>query len=191
MTAVIWIFSSYTLIIVLWDKNGACSGIRSLVAVRMPEVCFRPAKPGKKVELFEIRTCLWPSAPMLFRHNLLKLDAAFLSLLCIHRYSCLRCWNDFFLTVFYVLDWNFFLLLFAETFAIGFQICFDHKWIKFGVLFLISGFIGWFWFWIDKNLQKFWNLCLIWRHKVFSTTSFRVIPVCCSNVLVLCSPSSL
>ena len=157
----------------------------------MPEVCFRPAKPGKKIELFEIRTCLWPSAPMLFRHNLLKLDAAFLSLLCIHRYSCLRCWNDFFLTVFHVLDWNFFLLLFAETFAIGFQICFDHKWIKFGVLFLISGFIGWFWFWIDKNLQKCWNLCLIWRHKVFSTTSVRVVPVCCSNVLVLFSHSIL
>ena len=63
--------------------------------------------------------------------------------------------------------------------------------LSLGFFFLISGFIGWFWFWIDKNLQKCWNLCPIWRHKVFSITSLRVIPVCCSNVLVLLSQSFL
>ena len=42
-----------------------------------------------------------------------------------------------------------------------------------------------------KNFKKCWNLCLIWRHQDFSITSLRVIPVCCSNVLVLCSPTPL
>ena len=151
MTAVIWIYSSYTLIIVLWDKNGACSGIRSLVAVRMPKLCFRPAKPGKKVELFEIRTCLWPSAPVLFRHNLLKLDAAFLSLLRIHRYSCLRCWNDFSLTVFHVLDWNFFLLLFAENFQLVSKSALITNGLSLG-----SFFDFWlYWLILLLNRQKF------------------------------------
>ena len=42
-----------------------------------------------------------------------------------------------------------------------------------------------------KNFKKCWNLCLIWRHQVFSITSWRVNPVCCSNVLVLFSHTFL
>ena len=180
--AVLWYFTSYTLIILLWDVNGACYGFCSLVPVSMPEVYFWPAKTGKKFEFLKMHTCLCPSAQMFLGQKLLKLDRAFLSLHCLDRYRCFRCWNDFFLTVFHVLDWNFFLLLFAETFAIGSKICFDNKWIEFGVFFWNCGFFRWFWIWLDQDDQKCWNLCLVW-HQVFSITSLRVIPVCCSNVL--------
>ena len=47
--AVLWYFTSYTLIILLWDVNGACYGFCSLVPVRMPEVYFWPAKPKKSL----------------------------------------------------------------------------------------------------------------------------------------------
>ena len=79
--------------------------------------CVSGLLSPKKFEFFEIHTCLWPGAPMFFKHELLKLHAAFLSLLCIDRYSCLRCWNDFFLSVLHVLDWIFFSVAFCGNFC--------------------------------------------------------------------------
>ena len=156
--------------------------------MRMPEVCFGPAKTRKEFEFSEINICLWHGAQKLLRHKLLKLDAASLLLRYIDRYSCLCCWNEFFQLCFRFCTEVFSNCIFQKTFAIGFQKGFDHKRIEFGVFF--------FEFWLNllilgsewtANFKKCWNLCLIWRHEVFSITSLRVIPVCCSNMLVLFS----
>ena len=96
-----------------------------------------------------------------------------------------------FLTVFHVWDWSFFLLLFEETFAVGFQKWFDYKWIEFVFFLEIRALFVDFGSEWTKNFKKCWNLCLIWRHQVFSITSWSVNPVCCSNVLVLFSHTFL
>ena len=150
-----------------------------------------PRRPEKKFEFSEINICLWHGAQKLLRHKLLKLDAACLSLHCIGRDSWMRCWNVFFLTVFHVLDWSFFLMLFEETFAVGFQNWFDYKWIEFGGFFKVRALLVEFVSEWTKYFQKCWNLCLIWQHQGFSITSLRVNPVCCSNVLVLFSHTFL
>ena len=95
--------------------------------------------------------------------------------------------GTFFLAVFHVLEWSFFFLLFEETFAVGFQNWFDHKWIEFAVLFLnLAFFVAFVSVWVEI-FKKCQDLCLIWRHQVCSVTSLRVIVVCCLNVLVLFS----
>ena len=106
-----------------------------MVALRMPEVCFGPAKPRKKFEFSEINICLWHGAQRLLRHKLLKLDAASLLLRYIDRYSCLCCWNEFFQLCFRFCTEVFSNCIFEKTFAIGFQKGFDHKRIEFGVFF--------------------------------------------------------
>ena len=92
--------------------NGACYCTWSLVALCVRERCFWPAKTRKNFELFEMLTCLWPGAQMWFRHKWRKLVTGFLLLLRIGGYSCLRCWNKFFLAVFQILDWSFLVLHF-------------------------------------------------------------------------------
>ena len=82
------------------------------MALRVPEMCFWPAKTRKNLELFEMHTCQWPGAQMWFRHKWGKLVTAFLLLDCIGWYSCLRYWNEFFAAVFQVLDWSFLVLHF-------------------------------------------------------------------------------
>ena len=75
-------------------------------------MCFRPAKTRKNLELFEVHTCHWPGAQICFRHKWRKLFTASLLLHCIGWYSCFRYWNEFFSTVFQVLDWSFLKLHF-------------------------------------------------------------------------------
>ena len=81
---------------VLNDVNGACWCTCLLVALRLPEMCFWPAKTRKNLELFEMHTCQWPGAQKWFRHKWRKLVTASLLLQCIVGYSCLRYWNEFF-----------------------------------------------------------------------------------------------
>ena len=69
-----------------------------MVALRVPEMCFWPAKTRKNFELFEMLTCLWPAAQIWFRHKWKKLVTASLLVLYFVWYSCLRYWNEFFLS---------------------------------------------------------------------------------------------
>ena len=117
----------------LKDVNGACQCTYSLVALGVPEMCFWPAKTRKKLELFEMHTCHWPGAQIWLRHKWKKLVTACFLVDCVDWYSCLRYWNEFFAAVFQVLDWSFLVLHSDETSAFGFQKCFDHEWIDFGV----------------------------------------------------------
>ena len=80
----------------LKDGNGACYCTCTLVALRVPEMCFWPPKTRKNLELFEMHTCHWPGAQIWFRHKWRKLVTASLLLNCIDEYSCLRYWIEFF-----------------------------------------------------------------------------------------------
>ena len=143
----------------LKDVNGACWCTWSLVALRVPEMCFRPAKTRKNLELFEKHTCQWPVAQIWFRHKWGKLVKASLLLDCIDWYSCLRYWNEFFAALFQVLDWSFLVLHFDGN------VC---NWIPK----LIWPRMDWFWGFLlgngfsrrlcislDWNLQELLNCC--------------------------------
>ena len=117
----------------LKDVNGTCWSSCSLVALWVPEMCFRPAKTRKNLELFEVHTCHWPCAQIWFRHKWRKLVTASLLLHCIGWYSCFRFWNEFFSAVFQVLYWSFLVLHFDGNVCIWFQKWFDHECIDFGV----------------------------------------------------------
>ena len=67
------------------------------MALRVPEMCFWPAKTRKNLENFVMLTCLWPGAKMWLRHKWRKLVKASLLIYCIDWYSCPRYWNEFFL----------------------------------------------------------------------------------------------
>ena len=84
----------------LKDVNGACCCTCSLVALRVPEMCFWLPKTRKNLELFEMHTCHWPGAQIWFRHKWRKLVTACLLLHCIDGYSCLRYWNGSFSAAF-------------------------------------------------------------------------------------------
>ena len=66
------------------------------MALRAPEMYFWPAKTRKKIEYFEMHTCLWPGAQIWLRHKWRNVVTASLLLHCIDGYSYRRYWNDFF-----------------------------------------------------------------------------------------------
>ena len=82
----------------LKDLCGACYCICLLVALRVPEMCFWPAKIRKNIEFFEVRTCHWPGAQIWFRHKWKKLVTASVLLYCVEDCNSLRYWNEFFLS---------------------------------------------------------------------------------------------
>ena len=137
------------------------------MALRVPEMCFWPAKTRKNLELFEMHTCLWPGAQIWFRHKWRKLVTASLLLYCIDLYSCLRYWNGFFSALFQVLDWSFLVLHFDGNFC---------NWIPK----VIWPRMDWFWIFCWKmasfvNFIAVWTeICencsivvLFWRHQFF------------------------
>ena len=85
----------YCNICVLNVVHRACYCTCSLMTVRVPEMCFWPAQTKKKLELFEVLTCLWPGAQILFRLKWRKLATASLSFLCIDGYICPGYWIEF------------------------------------------------------------------------------------------------
>ena len=66
------------------------------MALRVPEMCFWPAKTRRILEFFETHTCLWRGAQKWFGHKWRKLVTASLLLHCIDWYGCPRYWNEFF-----------------------------------------------------------------------------------------------
>ena len=147
------------------DVNGACWCTCSLVGLRVPDMCFWPAKTRKKLEHFEMNKGLWPGAQIWFRHKGRKLVTAPLSFPRIDGYSCLRYWNDKFFQLCskYRIEFFSFCPL-TQTFEIGFQKWFDHDWIILGVfvgLCLASStsyLRGLNSAWIAQLLFLFWRL---------------------------------
>ena len=157
------------------------------MALRLPEMCFWPAKTRKSLELFEMHTCLWPGAQIWFRHKWRKLVTASVSLHFIGGYSCLRCWNEFFQRCFLFSIEVFSYCALTETYAIGFQKWFDHEWIDFGVFcWKLASFVDLICVWTEI-FKKCSIVILFWRHQFFSMFSLRGILVCSLKMPVLFS----
>ena len=75
----------------------------------------------------------------------------------------------------------------TETFAIGFQMWFDHEWIDFGFFcWKMASFVDFLSVWTEmcKNCSF---LILCWRHQFFSIFRLRGILVCSLKMLLLFS----
>ena len=146
--------------------------------VGVSEMCLWPAKTRKILEFFEIHTHLWPGAQIWFRHKWRKLVTASLLLHCIHGYSCLRYWNEFFQLWFrfYIEVFSYCFLM--ETFAIGLQKWFGHKWIDFAVFcWEMASLVDFISLWTE--ICKRWSIVfLFWRNQFFSFFYLRAILVC-------------
>ena len=155
------------------NVNGACQCTCSLVALRVPHMCFWPVKTRKKLSFFEMHTCLWPGAQIWFRHKWRKLVTASLILHCIGGYSCPCCWIEFLSAVFHVLDWRF-LLLHSDG-----KVC---NWIPkvirprkdwFCGFLLENGFHRWLHICLDWNLQELLNCYLLLTTSIFFDVQFE------------------
>ena len=110
---------------------------------------------------------------------------------CVDGYSCLRCWNEFFSSMFQVLGWNFLALQCHGN------VC---NWIPKLIWPRLRYFLVFCW-----NMPRFVHfisaltqICMIcsifilfWRHKSFSIVSLRGILVCSLNVPVIFSQRTL
>ena len=169
----------------LKDVIGACYCTCSLVALCVPELCFWPAKTRKTLNFLR---CTHVIDPVLKygsdknEGNWLQLLFYFIVLMSIVA-SVIG--MSFFSAMFQVLDWSFLVL--TETFAIGFQKWFGHKWIDFGVFcwkMASSVYLLSLWIEICKNCSI---VILFWRHRIFLIFSLRGILVCSLKMLVLLS----
>ena len=140
--------TSYIVIIVLWmilmDHFIA-------TARWWPSVCLKCVSGLRRLGgtwFFEMHLFLWPGAQKLFWHKWRKLATASLLLLCIDGYSCLGYWNEFFSSVFEILDWCILLLHFYLT-------VFNCN------LKLIWTQLGFFWVFC-WNMPRFVNFISVW-----------------------------
>ena len=128
-----------------------------MVALRAPEMYFRPADTRKNLELFERHTCVWPGAQMWLRYKWRKLVTASLSLLSIGGYSCLRYSNDIFSAVFQVLDWSFLVLHFDGNVCNWIPKVIWPRMDWFCGFLLKNGFFRWLHICMEWNLQEMLN----------------------------------
>ena len=77
---------------------------------RVCRKCVSGLQRLKKLEFFQMHTCVGPAARILLRHKWRNWDAASPSLLCVCDYSCVVCKIEFFSSVGQVLGWNFLVL---------------------------------------------------------------------------------
>ena len=155
------------------------------MALRVPEMCFWPAKTRKILEIFEMHTCLSPGAQKWFRHEWRKLVTASVLLHCIDGYSCLRYWNEFFSAVFQVLDWSFLVLHFDGNVCNWIP---KVNWLRmdwFWSFLLENGFFRWLHICMDWNLQELLNCYSFLTTWIFLLFSLRGILICSLKMLVL------
>ena len=124
------------------------------MALRVPEICFWPAKTRENLELFQMRTCLLPGAQILFWHNWRKLVTASLLLLCTDGNKCLRYGIEFFSAVFQVLEWSFLVLHFDGNVCNWFPKVIWQRMDWFWGFLLENGFFRWLHICVDWNLQE-------------------------------------
>ena len=145
--------------------------------------CFRTGMTRKKLELFEMHTCLWPGAQYWLRHKWRKMVTASTSFHCIDGYRFFRCWNEVFYAEFQVSNWNFLVFHFDGS------VC---NWIPK----VIWPWMDWFWVFWSKMASfveliylrtEIWKKCSIvffWRFRFFSMFTSRDILVWSLKTLV-------
>ena len=153
---------------VLNDVNGACWCTCSLVALRVPEMCFSPAKTWKNLKFLR---CIHVFDLVLKYCSDINegnwLDLLFL-LPCIDGFSCLGSWIVFFICA------SGFRLKFSRIALLRKRLQLDSKTdlITIGLIFFFCCYMPRFvdfisaWTKICKNCS---NIILFWRHQIFST----------------------
>ena len=180
----LWASTSYTVIIVFWMM---------LMQPVIAPVCWWPCACLKcvsgprrleKLDFFEMYTCLWPGAQLLFRHKWRKVTTTSLLLHFIDGYSCLGYWNEFLSSMFQVLDRT---LLALQCHG---NVCnWNPK--------LIWPRLRYFWKFLleyasfprlnictDCNLHELRCCYSFWRHQSFSKASLTGILACSLKMLV-------
>ena len=169
---------------VLNDVNADGWRTCSLVALNVPENWFWPAKARKnwnflrRIPVFDL---VLKNCSDINEGNWLQLLVHFIVLMGVVS-SVIG--MSFFLLCFRFLIEVFSFCTFTETFAIGFQNWFDHKWIDFEVFqWKMAFFVDFLSVWTDicNNCS---NLFPFWRHQIFSIVSLRGILVCSLKMLV-------
>ena len=154
------------------------------MALRVPEMCFWPAKTRKNFELFEMHTCLWPGAQICFMHKWRKLVTASLLLHCIDGYTCLRYWNEFFSAVFQVLDWSFLVLHFDGNVFNWIPEVIWPRMYRFWGYCSKKNFFPWHHICMDWNLQELLNCYSYVTTSIFSMFRLRGTLVCSLKMLL-------
>ena len=153
-----------------------------MVALRVFETCFWPAKTKQKPRTFwdAYMSLTWISD--IVRYKWRSMATAPLLLHFNDEYRCLGCLNEFFL-VFRVWGWSFLVLLFYGNFG---------KWILKLIWPRLGFFVVFCW-----NMPRFLHfisalteismncsILVFWRHRIFSKVSLRCNLVCSSYMLV-------
>ena len=149
----------------LKDVNGACWCTCSLVALRLPEMCFWPAKTRKGLNFLR---CIYV-IDLVLKYGSDINEGNWLQLLffhCTDGYSCRRYCNEFFSAMFQVLDWSFLALHFDVNMC---------NWIPK----VIWPWMDWFWgFLLESGFFCWLHICIDWNlHEMLNcysilTTSF-------------------
>ena len=157
------------------------------MALRLPDMCFWPAKTGKKLELFGKHTCHWLGAQTWFRHNWKGLDTASLLLLSSILFSCLRYWIQFFSAVFRVSD-RIFLVLHIDGKVFNWipEVMWPRMYCFWVSCWNMTSFVVFTSAWTKSS-----TICsiviLFWRYRPYLIVSSSFILVCSKWMLVLFS----
>ena len=172
---------------VLTDINWACWYTCSLVALRVPEKCFWPAKAGKALKFLRcihVFDLVLKYVSDINEGNWLQLLFYFIIL--TGRVTAVI-EIKFFSAVFHVLDWSFLLLHFDGNVCNWIPKVIWPRMDWFWGFLLEKSFFRWLNICMDWNLQELLNFHSFWRHQIFSIFSLRGILVCSLKKLVLFS----
>ena len=140
-------------------------------------MCFWPAKTRKILEFFEMHTCLWPGAQIWFRHKRRKLVTASLLLHCIDWYSCLRYWNEFYLSCGSGFRLNFSrIALWRKRLLLDSKSDLTTNWL-WGFCWKMASFVDFISVWTEIC----WNcsiIVLFWRHLMSFNHALQLYFLC-------------
>ena len=167
----------------LKDVKRACYCNCLWVALHLPEMYFWPKMARKKLDFFEMHSCLWTGARVCFRHKWKTgYSFSFTSLFWWVWLIPLKEWvfssfvSDFWLKFLRIALWRKRLQLSSENH-------FTENGLILGFLFA-NGFFGWFEIFMGWNLQELLNCYSIGWHRHFSMFTWRGILVCSIKMLV-------
>ena len=149
----------------LKDVSGAHRWTCLLVDLRVPKICFWPAKFRKNVEFFEVRTCHWPGAQIWFTHKWKKLVTASVLLFVLKSVIASVIGMSFFSAVFQKLDRSFLVLHFDGNVCNWIPGVIWPRMVWFLGFLLGNGFLRWL------HICTDWNLHELLSYFMFLTTS--------------------
>ena len=176
----------------LKEKNGAYYCTCSFLAMCVPEICFWPAKTGKKLELFPMHSRLWPGAQILSGCKWTNWCTASLWLQYNGQKSCDDYKNVFFFHIKVKLwSWGIFVLQCYWNFCTWTAEVIWQRLVKFWIFcWNMARFVDFISAWTEvyRNCRV---VFLFWRHQIFSMISLRDVLVFSLKVPVHFSYSTI